>query len=220
MDDSMSSTNHKIRQTLYSDNDFESSSEDSSWSLYLDNSVATSHSKGSVTCSDSEISSIYSGPAGRAKKMNQNEDHIETARSSAKRRKMTVTCIDHELEDTATSPVCNSVVQELEQWYLAMQEIISSDLNVFPSVEQDKLNYAWVSQVLGNDARTIINKAQMRPMHGTSSSGKRKAESEHQHLLRQVDRVLGQVYHLLRRACLLTQLLIDFNLLDFYSSIP
>ena len=110
MDDSMSSTNHKIRQTLYSDNDFESSSEDSSWSLYLDNSVATSNSKGTVSCSDSEISSIYSGPDGRAKKMNQNEDHIETARSSAKRRKMTVPCIDHELEDTATSPVCNSMV--------------------------------------------------------------------------------------------------------------
>ncbi|KNA17570.1 hypothetical protein SOVF_078780 [Spinacia oleracea] len=103
MDDSMSSTNHNKNKAHFSGD----ASEDSGWSSYFDNSVASSNVEDAATCSGSESSSIFSYAAASVGKMHPNDDCVVSARSVAKRRKTRATFIDHDLEDTATSPVCN-----------------------------------------------------------------------------------------------------------------
>ncbi|XP_057249910.1 vascular-related unknown protein 4-like [Beta vulgaris subsp. vulgaris] len=137
MEDSMSCTNNK-NKSHFSDDGLEFSSEDSSWSSYFDDSVISSNVEDSVICSGPETSSVFSGVV---KKINVNDDHISSSRSIAKRRKIREAFIDHDLEDTATSPVCNSEVQHSEQLRIKLQEIAGCDLNMLPSIQQGKHNY-------------------------------------------------------------------------------
>ena len=103
----MSSTNHNKNKAHFSGD----ASEDSGWSSYFDNSVASSNVEDAATCSGSESSSIFSYAAASVGKMHPNDDCVVSARSVAKRRKTRATFIDHDLEDTATSPVCNFEVR-------------------------------------------------------------------------------------------------------------
>ncbi|XP_021856462.1 uncharacterized protein [Spinacia oleracea] len=136
MDDSMSSTNHNKNKAHFSGD----ASEDSGWSSYFDNSVASSNVEDAATCSGSESSSIFSYAAASVGKMHPNDDCVVSARSVAKRRKTRATFIDHDLEDTATSPVCNFEAQDLEQLQLNLQETGCS-LNFSPPMQQGKHDY-------------------------------------------------------------------------------
>ncbi|KAL9236346.1 hypothetical protein vseg_011029 [Gypsophila vaccaria] len=100
MDDSISTTNdNKRARSLVSES--ECSSEASGWSLYIDDSIVSSSIECSSLCSEPQSSVA-------------NDVCVASARSVAKKRKTRACFVDRDLEDTASSPVSHSEVQELE----------------------------------------------------------------------------------------------------------
>ncbi|KAK9673958.1 hypothetical protein RND81_12G201400 [Saponaria officinalis] len=94
MDDSISTTNYD-KETRTSISECEYSSDASGWSFYIDDSVASS----SFACS-----SFGSEPQSTI----ANNDRVASDKSVAKKRKSRAYFVDHDLEDTASSPVCHS----------------------------------------------------------------------------------------------------------------
>ncbi|XP_074311005.1 vascular-related unknown protein 1-like isoform X2 [Silene latifolia] len=132
--DSLSTTNN------YSVSKCESSSENSGWSLYIDDSEDSSSIACSSSCSEPQCSAVY---------------NVVSARPPvAKRRKITADFIDHDLEDTASSPVCSSKVEELENLRTKFQGR-DDDLSMALANQIGELDYDSCSKEKINTATQI-----------------------------------------------------------------
>ena len=108
--DSMISTNYKNKR-VYSVTRNEFSSEDSGWSLYIKDSIASGNMKDASVSFGSEFSLMFSDAGSLPKKIYAGDGYATSNRSISKRRKTEVTFVDDDLEDTASSPICNSEVE-------------------------------------------------------------------------------------------------------------
>ncbi|KAJ8435920.1 hypothetical protein Cgig2_013267 [Carnegiea gigantea] len=132
--DSMISTNYKNKR-VYSVTRNEFSSEDSGWSLYIKDSVASSNMKDASLSSGSEFSSMFSDAGSLPKKIYAGDGYATSTRSISKRRKTEETFVDDDLEDTASSPICNSEVYDLEKLLVKVRGN-GYDLNMLKDVDQ------------------------------------------------------------------------------------
>uniref|UniRef100_A0A7C8Z1X5 Uncharacterized protein n=1 Tax=Opuntia streptacantha TaxID=393608 RepID=A0A7C8Z1X5_OPUST len=133
--DSMISTNYKNKSARsVTRNEF--SSEDSAWSFYIEDSVASSNMEDASVSCESKFSSTFSDADSLPKKMYVGDGYPTSTRYICKRRKTEVTFVDDELEDTATSsPTCNSEVYELEKLCGKLRGT-GYDLNMLKDVDQ------------------------------------------------------------------------------------
>lgn len=149
--DSMISTNYKAKR-VYPVTRNEFSSEDSGWSLYIKDSVAGSNMKDASVSSGSEFSSMFSDAGSLPTKICAGDRYAKSTWSISKRRKTEVTFVDDELEDTASSPICNSEVCDLEKLHGKVRGT-GYDRNMLKGVDQlSEYGTSASSEEIGNSS--------------------------------------------------------------------
>ncbi|KAK9674367.1 hypothetical protein RND81_12G228200 [Saponaria officinalis] len=154
MDDSFSTTNYN--KALNSFPKCEFLAQDSNWSLDIDYFVAGSSIACSSLCSNPETYATFSVPSSPAEEMYAINDRVESARHIAKRRKIKAAFVDHDLEDTASSPVCLSKFQESENLYMNLQAVDDSSSILLPT-QIDELDCDGYSKEKTNTANQTVD---------------------------------------------------------------